>query len=239
MKPIIAITTYGRNEKDFRSDYYQEHYSVPSFYVEAVRRAGGAALLLPPGEDDLDAVIDRVDGLLLTGGADIDPAEYQGNIHHPQLTRLDLERDKSELALLRRVMDGGKLPTLCVCRGLQLLNVALGGSLHEHLADVQPEDIHRGEQGGWTIQEIEVVPTSRLAKVMGAAWVATYSGHHQAIKQLAPGLIVSATAADGIIEAVEHETMPWLLGVQWHPEITAADDPTQQRLFDELVQQAG
>jgi putative glutamine amidotransferase len=238
MKPIIAVTTYGRYEKDLASPYYKYHFALPSLYIDAVRRAGGVPLLLPPGEQDLDAVLVRVDGLVITGGADVSPVEYQGDVDHPELTALDAERDQMELTLVNRLLNGDSMPALCICRGMQVLNVAMGGSLYEHVADVRPEDIHRSEDGGWEVQEVDVKPGSLLDRVMGAATVATYSGHHQAIKGVAPGLEVSATARDGIIEAVEHAELPWLLGVQWHPEITAAEDPTQQRLFDELVRQA-
>lgn len=238
MKPIIAVTTYGRCEKELANAWYKEHFSLPAMYIDAVRRAGGIPLLLPPGEADLTAVLAIVDGVIVSGGSDVHPDEYQGNSQHPNLTGHDLERDQLELSLVRHLTNGSRLPALCICRGVQVLNVALGGTLHEHVADLHPEDIHRNAQGGWAMQEVQVQPTSLLAEVMQATTVVTASGHHQAIKAVAPGLRVSATAADGIIEAVEHRTMPWLLGVQWHPEVTAADDPTQQRLFDELVQEA-
>jgi putative glutamine amidotransferase len=115
MKPIIAITTYGRYEKDLANAYYQDHISLPSLYIDAVRRAGGVPFLLPPGEEDLETVLARVDGVLITGGADVNPAEYRGNIQHPQLTSIDTERDKSELALVHHLLNGNKLPTLCIC----------------------------------------------------------------------------------------------------------------------------
>ncbi|MEM7114466.1 MAG: gamma-glutamyl-gamma-aminobutyrate hydrolase family protein [Chloroflexota bacterium] len=238
MKPIIAITTYGRYEKELATPYYQYHFALPAMYIDAIRRAGGIPFLVPPGEENWDDVLETVDGVLITGGADVNPAEYDGNTTHEKLTRLDPERDKTELTLVQELTNGQYLPTLCICRGMQVLNVALGGSLHEHVADVHPEDIHRGPDGGWTVQEAFVHPQSLLAEVMQAESVATYSGHHQAIKQLGENLNVSATAADGIIEAIEHANLPWLIGVQWHPEITAAEDVTQQRLFDELVQEA-
>jgi putative glutamine amidotransferase len=239
MKPIIAVTTYGRYEKDLANPWYKLHFSLPALYVDAVRRAGGVPLLLPPGETDVAAVLATVDGLLVTGGVDIHPAQYGGDSQHPQLTHFDTERDALELALVQEVIGNGRpLPTLCICRGMQVLNVALGGTLHEHVADLHPHDIHRGDDGGWTVQEVNIIPTSLLAEVMQATTVATYSGHHQAVKGLGTGLRVVATAVDGITEAVEHPDMPWLLGVQWHPEITAADDATQQQLFDELVQAA-
>lgn len=238
MKPIIAVTMYGRYEKDLANPWYKEHFSLPAKYIDAVRRAGGIPLLLPPGEEDLPAVLAAVDGVLITGGSDVHPDEYGGNGQHPQLTVHDLERDKLELTLVRHLVNGRRLPTLCICRGVQVLNVALGGTLHEHVADLYPQDIHRNKDGGWAMQGVQVVPTSLLAEVMQATAVVTSSGHHQAIKDVAPDLNVSATAPDGIIEAVEHRGLPWMLGVQWHPEVTAADDPTQQRLFDELVQEA-
>lgn len=238
MKPIIAVTTYGRFEKDTANPYYQHHFCMPTLYIDAVRRAGGVPFLLPPGEADWEAVLATVDGVLITGGADINPAEYGGDTAHPQLTTLDWERDKSELELVRRLANGRFLPTLAICRGMQVVNVALGGTLHEHVADVYPADIHRGADGGWTVQTIDVQPSSLLAEVIQAERVASYTGNHQAVRVVAPGLRVSATAADGVIEAIEHTGLPWLLGVQWHPEKSAADDPAQQRLFDELVQEA-
>ena len=238
MKPIIAITTYGRYEKDISTPWYKEHYSLPALYIDAVRRAGGIPLLLPPGEENVAKVLARVDGVLVTGGADIHPEAYQGNSEHPELTDLDAERDEMELALIHYLIDESKLPTLCICRGMQVLNVALGGSLHEHVADKLTEDIHRGKDGVWTTHTVNVLPGSLPAKVMQTDQVSTYSGHHQAIKELAIDLRVSATAPDGVIEAVEYPELPWIFGVQWHPEITAASDPTQQRLFDALVQEA-
>ena len=238
MKPIIAVTTYGRYERDISTAWYKEHFSLPSLYIDAVRRAGGIPLLLPPGEENIARVLAKVDGVLVTGGADIHPEAYHGDTQHPHLTELDVERDELELALIHYLVDESELPTLCICRGMQILNIALGGSLHEHIADILPEDNHRGEDGGWTVHDVNIQPESLSAKVMQSNQVSTYSGHHQAIKELAPDLRVSATAPDGVIEAIEHISIPWMFGVQWHPEITAASDPTQQRLFDALVREA-
>jgi len=238
MQPIIALTTYGRYEKDLSTAWYQDHFSLPALYVDAVRRAGGVPLMLPPGANYIAALLASVDGVIVTGGADIHPASYGGNMQHPQLTLLDTERDKFELTLVRHLIANEKVPTLCICRGMQILNVALGGSLHEHVADNLPKDIHRGEDGGWTLHEVSIKPASLLAAVTQDTTVVAYSGHHQAIKNIASDLLVSAVASDGVIEAVEHTDLPWMLGVQWHPEITAAEDPAQQRLFDVLVQEA-
>lgn len=237
-RPVIGITTGGRNEKTINSIHYDEYYHVPALYVDAVRRAGGLPVLLPPGEPNWRDWLDVVDAVIISGGADVNPAEYDGNTQHPQLTALDLERDTSELTLARYVAQQKQIPTLCVCRGMQLLNVALGGSLHEHIPDVREQDIHRGPNGGWAVQKASVESESLLAQVIGTSEVETYSGHHQAVDRIAPGLQVVASAPDGIVEALELNGHPWLIAVQWHPEVSAASDPTQQAIFDALVQKA-
>lgn len=238
-RPIIGLTTYGQHENvTIRSRHYDEFYYIPAKYVAAVRRAGGVPVLLPPGEMALDEWLDLVDGLLVIGGADVHPEQYGGDAHHPSLTRLDIERDQTEIALVQRVIERGDRPMLCICRGMQVVNVALGGTLHEHLPDVIDEDIHRDEEGGWIVQPVRAEPNSLLAQAMQTEEVGTYSGHHQAIDQLAEGFRVTATASDGVIEAVEYEQHPWLLAVQWHPEMSAAEDRTQQGIFDALVRAA-
>ena len=238
MKPIIAITTNGEAERDLSNSYYEKFYYLPKLYVDAIRRAGGVPVLVPHHEDAWDSVLAMADGVLITGGADIHPSEYGGNAEHPNLTPMDQERDKSELILMDKLVNGDPIPTLAICRGMQVMNIAMGGTLTEHVADIHPEDIHRADDGGWTLQEVDVDPKSRLAEIMEANTVNTTSGHHQAVKKLGNNLKVTAKAADGIIEALEHTELPWMMGVQWHPEITAAKDPTQQRLFDELVAEA-
>ncbi len=238
MKPLIAITTYGRFERTLDTPFYEHHFFLPAAYVDAVRRAGGIPLLIPPGEDDIASILDTVDGVIIAGGSDIHPTEYDGNSEHPNLTVHDADRDHLELTMIRELANGRPLPTLGICRGMQALNIALGGSLHEHVADLHPADIHRNPEGGWRMQPVEVDPSSMLCEVMEADNVTTASGHHQAVKEVAPHFKVTAKAADGVIEAIEHTQLPWMLGVQWHPEATAADDPTQQRLFDELVEAA-
>jgi putative glutamine amidotransferase len=238
MPPIIGLSTGGRIENDFTGDYYQSFFYIPSLYIESVRRAGGIPVLLPPNAaDEVEALLPCLDGLIITGGADIDPKHYQGNDQHPNLTKIDHERDSSELALIRAWAKTDK-PMLCVCRGMQVLNVAFGGTMHEHIPDVRESDIHRSADGLWAIHEISVDENSRLAKAMGTNKVETYSGHHQAVKAIGQGLCVVAQAPDGIIEALEHEQHPWLLGVQWHPEKSSATDPTQQAIFNTFVKEA-
>lgn len=238
IKPRIGITTGGRSEGYIKSRHYDEFYSLPAPYVDAVRRAGGIPLLIPPGENDWGAILPLLDGVIVTGGTDIDPIEYGGDRSNPHVLPADRERDRSELGLLRWLLDEGDKPLLCICRGLQALNVAAGGTLHEHIPDIRADDIHRNEAGLWAMQEVQVESDSLIAEVMGLTALRTSSGHHQAVKDLAPRLRVVASAADGIIEALELPGHPWLIAVQWHPEVTAAHDPSQQALFDALTQKA-
>jgi putative glutamine amidotransferase len=227
--PIIGITTYGRVD--------DQRFYLPAEYVDAVRRAGGIPVLLPPGEPHQNVLLSLVDGVIFSGGGDIDPSYYQGQ-PHTTIYRLDPERDQSELKLVKLVVSEG-LPTLNICRGAQVLNVALGGSLIEHLPDeVSGEVTHRADPSGYVHHPVVIEADSHLAQIMGYSEVNSASWHHQAVRQIAPGLKVVAQAADGTIEALEMPEHPWLVAVQWHPESIAADDPAQQRIFDELVRAA-
>lgn len=237
-KPVIGITTSGRSEGYVTSKHYDEYFSTPAPYVDAVRRAGGIPLLIPPGGDDWNTILSLLDGVIITGGTDIDPSEYQGNTANIHLHPADKERDNAELAIARHLIDEKQTPVLAICRGIQVVNVAAGGTLHEHILDIRETDIHRSPEGVWAMQAVSVEPDSLAAQVMGTTDVNTTSGHHQALKEVGNGLRVVATAPDGIIEAVEMPDHPWLLAVQWHPEVTARDDDTQQALFDALVKKA-
>jgi putative glutamine amidotransferase len=234
-RPLIGLTTYPPNPGD--------RYELPRPYVDAVRRAGGEPVLVPPGVDDPAGLLDRLDGLLLAGGGDIDPTRYGGSAHETVYS-IDPVRDEGELALAHTVLERG-VPTLAICRGMQVVNVALGGSLHVHLPEVVDGTVvHRKEpealrgMPGPTPHEVEVEPASLVAEVMGADRVTPMSWHHQAVHEVGDRLRVVARASDGTVEALEHESHPWLAIVQWHPELTAAGDPTQQRLFDVLVERA-
>ena len=233
--PIIGLTTYGRHERDLANEYYDKFFLVPADYVDAVRRAGGVPILLPPGETNWQRWIEITDGIVVTGGSDIDPRRYGGNPDHPNLTRIDVERDETELSLTKALAAEQSKPTLYICRGMQVLNVAMGGTLTEHIPDIMDDDIHRNDAGYWEDQPLSVESDSQLAAVMGATEVTTTSGHHQAVKAVGERLNVVARAADGIIEALQLSDHPWALAVQWHPEKTAHIDSTQQALFDELV----
>lgn len=232
-RPLIGITTYPKNAAG--------RYDLPVEYVHAVRRAGGLPVLLPPGEEATAELIARLDGLILAGGGDIDPALYDGT-QHPEIERVDAGRDATEIDYARRLVADG-VPALCICRGAQVLNVALGGSLIEHLPDeVGGEIPHRpASEEKPPRHEVEVEPGSHLAEVMGTTHPVPESRHHQAPRAVAESLRAVAWAADGTIEALEPREArghPWLLAVQWHPESTAEEDASQQRLFDALVQAA-
>lgn len=224
--PLIGLTTYSVNES--------LDYTMPANYVAAVRRAGGVPILLPPGEIHAAVIVGKLDGIVLSGGGDIDPLIYGGS-PHPAVYMVDHERDQMELELARMVVYR-QLPTLAICRGLQILNVALGGSLHPHLPDVVGEQVlHRAPPRLPTPHPVKVDPSSLVGRIMATVEVSPMSWHHQAIDRLGEDLNVVARAPDGVIEAVEHESHRWLAAVQWHPEITAHEDDAQQRLFDELI----
>lgn len=236
MKAIIGITTSGRNENMYETKYYEHYYVAPHLYVEAVRQAGGIPILLPPGESNIGQILELVDGIIVTGGGDIIPEAYGGDEKHPAVNRLDKERDDFEFELIQQVMKSKDKPVLCVCRGMQVLNVALGGTMYEHIPDIREIDTHRNEVGYWQLHEVNVEPGSRMAEAMGSQIVNTYSGHHQAVKDIADGLRIVAKSPDNIVEGLESSTHPWMVGVQWHPEKSAREDVTQQALFDKLVE---
>ena len=228
-KPIVGLTTYPASAT--------HGWHTPALYVDAVLRAGGVPMMLS-GQcpDCAERWLDVVDGVVLIGGGDINPAEF-GSAGHETIYNLSAERDAMELALMRALLTHPK-PVLAICRGMQILNTVLGGTLHVHLPDVVGESVlHRAPPRDPIQHSIQVVADSELAKVIGQQ-VHTASWHHQAIDQLGQGLKAVAWAPDGVIEAVELEGRQDLLAVQWHPEITAAEDDGQQHMFDWLIKQA-
>ncbi len=232
--PRIGITTYGRHGPGL----LESRFNVPAKYVDAVRRAGGIPLLVPPGEPRGSELLGVLDGVVLTGGPDVDPARY-GGANHPQVYGVDPERDESEIGLVRALVQAG-LPTLGVCRGAQVINVALGGTLVEHLPDLVGESVlHRGPARDYVPHLVHVDSSSRLARILETTATSPASSHHQAIRRPGTGLAIVARAPDGTIEGVELRGHPWFVAVQWHPEQTAAEDAAQQRLFDQLVAAAG
>ena len=229
IEPLIGITTYAANEN--------HEVTLPVNYIESVRRAGGIPVLLPPGEQQIESLLPHLSGLILAGGGDIAPECYGGE-SHPLVYMVDEGRDRMELSLAREVIQR-EIPTLAICRGLQITNVALGGTLYPHLPDHFGDSIdHRKPPREPTPHRIEVDQDSRLAAIMESDNVETMSWHHQALNQVADELHIVARAADGVIEAVELTGHPWFIGVQWHPELTSDQDPTQQNLFNEIVRQS-
>jgi putative glutamine amidotransferase len=198
---------------------------VPLTYVRAIARAGGRPLLLAPTRADLadpGELLDLLDGLLVTGGADVDPGTY-GETPHPQTAAAPAERDGFELALVRAAAERD-LPCLGVCRGMQVLNVAYGGALEQHLPDRLEHDIHRGHNGGFSDHAVEVEPESLAAVAAGATRVAVKSYHHQGVARVGAGLRITARAErDGTVEAIEDSERRFMLGVLWHPEEDEAD----------------
>lgn len=231
MGPLIGISTYHR-------DGTPPVFSLPCTYVDAVRRAGGVPLLLPPGEADAVPLLDRLDGLVLAGGGDLDPSHY-GADGHETIYMVCAERDRTEMDLIRAALLRPRLPVLCICRGAQVLNVVAGGTLHVHVPAVYGESVeHRAAPRLPTRHPVRLAEASRLTAILGAAEVEVCSWHHQAIDTLGTGLAAVAWATDGVVEAVEHEVHPWCLGVQWHPEMQPGEAP-HERLFENLVGAAG
>ncbi len=229
--PIIGITTRGRNTR--------RRFAVGVSYVEAVRRAGGIPVLIPPEEERLHELLESLDGLVLTGGGDIDPARY-GESTHESVYEVNAARDGSEIALVQAALRR-QTPLFGICRGAQVINVTLGGSLIIHLPEPELEDqaAVRHRNGNKSARHaVTAAPDSRLASLMGACDVIPVSHHHQAVRDVASTLEVVAHAPDGVIEALEMPGHPFLIAVQWHPELSAAKDPTQQRLFDRFVEAA-
>jgi putative glutamine amidotransferase len=192
-------------------------------------------VLLPTQLDSGDAhgLLERFDGLLLMGGGDVDPARY-GQERRPEVVGVNTTRDDFEISLVRAAIHR-KVPTLAICRGMQVLNVALGGDLNQHLADGGAVR-HRTPDDGYATHTVRLENGSRVAAAMELDQVESSCSHHQAVSRLGEGLTSVGWADDEVVEAIEH-TAGWVVGVQWHPERTAVEDPSQQRLFDAFVQQ--
>ncbi len=207
--------------------------AMPEPYAEALRRAGARpALLASPDDADAEEILAPFDGLLLIGGGDVDPARY-GARPHAELYGVDPARDDLEIRLLRAA-DRLGMPTLAVCRGAQVMNVAFGGTLVQHLPDLEGLAPHGAPTGEPVLHEVKALPGSRLARATGSEVLACSSHHHQGLGRLGQGLVATGWSGDGLVEAFEREA-GWMLGVQWHPEETAAEDPAQQALFDSLA----
>ena len=215
-RPLIGITTYHRETSG------RDRFTLPSAYVDSLRAAGGLAVLIAPGDEAPEELLVRLDGLVLSGGGDLDPASHGGGAH-ARTYSVSPERDRFELALLRGALERGT-PTLAICRGMQILNVALGGDLHPHLPEVVGDTVvHRISQTEAASHPVRLEPGSALAGRLGATGLAAVpSWHHQALRRLGSGLRPVAWAPDDVIEAVELSGEPQLIAVQWHPELAGA-----------------
>jgi putative glutamine amidotransferase len=240
-RPLIAVVAYHL-AGDRVARWPEGGYGVPALYLDALRRAGARTAIVAPGEEGSpEEILEPFDGLLMVGGGDIDPARYGGGSNH-HLYGMEPDRDEFEIDLLHAA-DRIAMPTLCICRGIQIMNVAFGGSLHEHLPDVPGMQVHGVPlDESQTIHEVKPEPGSRLAAVTKSAALACLSHHHQGIDRLGDGLAVTGRTDDGLIEAIERivpdqqdERAAWMLGVQWHPEETAEKDPAQQSMFEALT----
>jgi putative glutamine amidotransferase len=234
-RPIIGLTSYLEQAQTGAWDLPASF--LPKIYFEAVTDAGGIAVLLPPQPVDSEiaaSIIHGLDGLILTGGKDVDPARY-GQEAHPSTDVPRKDRDAFEDALVRAAIEQN-VPFLGICRGAQMLNVALGGTIHQHLPDVIGSTRYSAGGGTFLVNNVSVEPQSTLASLLdGDRTIAVKSYHHQAIDELAEGLVVTGRGDDGVIQAIELPSVDFGVAVQWHPEEDAKEDA---RLFHGIVDAA-
>jgi putative glutamine amidotransferase len=228
MRPIVGITT--EITRATFGAWEEESALVPTDYVRAVERAGGRPLLVPPSEDGPEETLDVLDGIVFSGGSDLDPGTY-GHDPHPETKGVVEQRDRAELALLHAALDRD-MPVLAVCRGSQVLNVARGGDLVQHLPDVVGHDEHKHTPGEYADHDVTLEPGTRLEALLGDH-APVKSHHHQGFGTLGSGLREAARAHDGTVEALEDPSHRFALGVLWHPE--AGED---LRLFEAFVAEA-
>lgn len=234
-KPVIGITTYRK----YSQDTNRPLFGIMRDYVHAVTAGGGVPLLIPLGlgEADLLLIIKRLDGLLLPGGGDIEPEFYHGH-YHEKLRGLDVDRDRVEIYIAQQASRLQK-PFLAICRGHQILNVALGGTMWEDIASQCPSAITHDFWGKGQRNDlphsVDIRPDSRLATIIGRETTKVNSLHHQGVKDIAPDLTISAVAPDGLVEGLEVAGHPFGIAVQWHPENLIEDDPAMLALFEALV----
>ena len=224
--PVIGVTT-SVNVRDYETPE-QAVVMVPANYPQAIRRAGGIPILLTEG-DDVETLLARLDGIIIAGGRDVDPARY-GEEPHERTDNLRPEQDTWESALIATAIERD-LPLLCVCRGHQLLAIERGGRLHQHLPETPGYEKHGATGGEWSNHAVEIDPNSRLGSILGTNVIGN-SGHHQGVADAGDLTIVGRTE-DGLIEAVELPGASFLLSMQWHPEML-----NQTKVFDALIEAA-
>jgi gamma-glutamyl-gamma-aminobutyrate hydrolase PuuD len=227
-RPIVGITSYV--EQAAWGAWHLEAALIPQMYVEAVESAGGRALVVPPSEDAVEETLDALDGLVLSGGADLDPAGYDAEAH-PATNNTRPARDRAELALLEGAL-ARDMPVLAVCRGSQILNIARGGDLVQHLPEVTGDERHRETPGVFSEHPVRIEDDSQLGALIPAHGP-VMSSHHQGFGRIGEGLREVAWADDGTVEGLEDPSYRFAVGVLWHPE--AGEDA---RLFEALVTEA-
>ena len=240
MRPVIGLTC-GRRMITSSAGETRAH-AVYTTYTTMVHAAGGIPLILVPVEAEyIDRVLDGIDGLLLTGGGDVDPARY-GGASHETVYDVDPARDEFELAVARRAA-ARAMPTLAICRGMQVLNVAFGGTLIEDLASepgLETEHRRHGHDVFHPQHHVRIEPASALARTAGSNEIEVNTIHHQALREVAPALTAVGWSPDGVIEAIEPTDARWrMIGVQWHPEYLGVEDRPSLGMFVSLVEAAG
>jgi gamma-glutamyl-gamma-aminobutyrate hydrolase PuuD len=211
VRPLVGISSYARGGQRLS-------FSVPCEYVDAVRKAGGVPVVLPPVLGPVHEALDAIDGLILPGGGDIHPEHYGGDEHDANYG-ICHERDHFELVLARAALERPSLPIMCVCRGMQILNVATGGTLEHHLPDRLGHDRHRVTPGSWSEHEVQLEPGSLAAEAAGGEVLTVKSHHHQGVSELGKAWTATGWSdEDETVEAIEAPDRSFALGVLWHPE---------------------
>jgi putative glutamine amidotransferase len=228
MRPVIGITSYA--EEVTWGAWVEAAALVPLSYVHAIERAGGRPLVVPPSEDSIEETIAVLDGIVFSGGSDLDPAHY-GDDPHPETDEPREVRDRAEMALLTAALERD-MPVLAVCRGSQVLNVALGGDLVQHLPEIVGHEGHRHTPGAWSDHEVKLEPESRVGELLGER-APVKSHHHQGYGKIGEGLRETGWADDGTVEALEDPSKRFAVGVLWHPE-----EGEDMALFQALVEEA-
>lgn len=232
IKPLIGVTSDLDNNNDTL---------VQSRYIQAIRLAGGVPVVLPVGMDGIEELCERLDGLLLIGGEDIDPFLY-GEEPHLKLGKVSPVRDRMELALIHGMAKLDK-PILGICRGHQLLNVAFGGTIYQDIHAQLSGDLLQHLQRTdleFATHSVDIVQGSKLAELAGASEIRVNTLHHQAVKDVKAPLVVTARARDGVIEALESREHKFVVGVQWHPEaMVDGQDAVASKLFERFIEVAG
>ncbi len=234
--PLIGVTINRDKDKKGKTTY-----SIKEVYVQAISSAGAAPVLIPLGltKDTLNAIFTRLDGILFTGGGDVHPRFYHGEPHE-LIDDIDEDRDRTEIQLIQKSAQTGK-PFLGICRGIQVINIALGGTIYADILAQKPGSLNHAtpdeKPRDFLAHAVNIAEDSRLRQILGTAQPEVNSWHHQAVCDLAPGVNATAFAPDGIIEGLELPDHPYGLAVQWHPEWLQAHEP-MRRLFRSFVEAA-